>query len=85
MVNQTKRIAELELEKELSQVLEKLASKFEQLEQREQKQQIQEQFVKKLTDLKITVSFAKGRSIDSLDQLDKVVSEVEADYIQSKK
>lgn len=85
MFNQTNRIAELEAEKELTQILEKLASKVEELEKREQRREQQERFIKMLIDKKIPVSFARGRVIENGEQIETIVAETEAKYIENKK
>lgn len=49
----------------------------------DQKQLLQDQFIKQLTDRKIPVSFARGRNIESVEQIAAVVAEAEKEFIDN--
>lgn len=55
-----------------------------QIEKKEKRQELQDKFIKKLTEKKIPVSFARGRIIESEDQIDTMLAEAEKDYLESK-
>lgn len=69
-----------EIKAQLASVLQKLAT----LESKEAKQGLQDQFAKKLAEKKIPASFARGRLIESADQIDKMLIEAEAEYTEVK-
>lgn len=59
-----------------------LQRKLQDREAKEQRQELQNQFVQKLTEKKIPVAFARGRSFESAEQLDAALAEVEKDYTE---
>lgn len=65
---------------EIATQLEELYAKFKELEKREQRQVLQGNFVKKLIEKKIPASFARGRIIESEDQIATMLTETEAEY-----
>lgn len=64
--------------------LELLNKKLQDMEQKEQKQLLQDKFIKKLTEKKIPLAFARGRVVESEDQIDAIVSEAENDFNEVK-
>lgn len=61
-----------------------LATKLEEMEKKEKRQGLQDTFIKKLTEKKIPVSFARGRLIESEDQIDTMLAEAETEYTELK-
>lgn len=62
-----------------------LANKLEEMEKKEKRQGLQDKFIKRLTEeKKIPVSFARGRIIESEDQIDTMLAEAEAEYTEVK-
>ncbi|MBU7577205.1 MAG: hypothetical protein KAF40_04010 [Flavihumibacter sp.] len=68
----------------LKKMLEQLTAKIDGLEKRSAQQSLSEQLNKRLTDKKIPLQLAKGRLIESPDQLDTIEQEIEADYAAMK-
>lgn len=61
-----------------------LADKLAAFEKKENQSKLTESFQKKLAEKKIPLKFAKGRTIESEDQLETLLAEVEADYAEVK-
>jgi hypothetical protein len=57
-----------------------LLNKVEALEKEKKQSALSEKLTKAIADKKIPAAFLKGRTIESEDQLDAVVSEIEADF-----
>lgn len=64
----------------IRQDLAKALKRLDEIDKREQRQILQNDFIKKLSEKGIPTVLAKGRSIETAEQLDAVVAEVESDY-----
>lgn len=73
-----------DLQTKLFQQVTALANKLEEMEKKEKRQGLQDSFIKKLTEKKIPVSFARGRIIESEDQIDTMLAEAETEYTELK-
>ncbi len=71
-------------DEELKTQLASLSKKIEVFEKKQAQQAIDEAFIKKLTEKKIPISFARGRVIESAEQIDTVLAEVEKEYDEIK-
>lgn len=68
----------------LKKMLEQLTVKLDNLEKKSTQQSLSEQLNKRLADKKIPLQLAKGRTIESEDQLETIEQEIEADYAAMK-
>lgn len=69
-----------ENEPDLKAMFAELKSKLETMEKEKQTNKLQETLLKKVSEKKIPASFVKGRTIESEDQLDSVLAEIETDF-----
>jgi membrane-bound lytic murein transglycosylase B len=67
-------------EPDLKAMFAELKSKLETMEKEKQTNKLQETLLKKVSEKKIPASFVKGRTIESEDQLDSVLQEIETDF-----
>lgn len=64
--------------------LKALSDRLAAFEAKEQKERLQASLTKKLAEKKIPAAFAKGRSVESEDQLETLLTEIETDYLEVK-
>lgn len=69
---------------DISAQFKELSDRLSAYEKREAQAKLSESFHKKLIEKKIPVKFAKGRVIETEDQLETVLAEVESDYEEVK-
>lgn len=60
--------------------LAEMEAKLQAFEREKQQAKLQETFTKKLSEKKIPAQLAKGRTIESEEQLEAVITEIESDY-----
>ena len=66
--------------KQLVQTVQQLNEKVSSFEKEKQQSKLSQTLAAKLQEKKIPAAFLKGRTVESEDQLDAVISEVEADF-----
>lgn len=71
-------------EPDLKQQFQELSAKLAAMEKKDAAAQLYQTLTKKLTEKKIPLAFAKGRVIETEEQLNTVLAEVEADYTEVK-
>lgn len=54
------------------------------VENKKRRQSFQDTFIKKLVEKKIPVSFARGRAVESEDQIETMLSDAEKEYLENK-
>lgn len=57
-----------------------LLKKIDELEKKGEQQALHTEFMSKLSKRKIPAAFAKGRTVESAEQIDSLLDEIEADY-----
>ena len=67
-------------EPDLKAMFAELKSKLDSMEKEKHANKLQETLLKKVSEKKIPASFVKGRTIESEDQLDSVLQEIETDF-----